>query len=138
MNLSVCRHEIDSVAVVSCRGELDGESAEHLSAELELALDTRPPAVVVDLGGLTFIDSTGVHVVVRKRAASVAVETTVLVVAVTERIRDVFSLTGLAQGVDLHRSIRDALAALLPRPGAGLLPPPRDAVAEPPIQTPRR
>ncbi|WP_226925408.1 STAS domain-containing protein [Georgenia thermotolerans] len=116
MNLSVCRHEVDSVAVVSCRGELDGESAERLSAELELALDARPPAMVVDLGGLTFIDSTGVHVVVRKRAASVAVETTVLVVAVAERIRDVFRLTGLAEGVDLHRSIPDALTSLLPDP----------------------
>jgi anti-anti-sigma factor len=127
MNLSVCRHEVASVAVVSCRGELDGESAEHLSAELELALDARPPAMVVDLGGLTFIDSTGVHVVVRKRAASVAVETTVLVVAPAEPIRDVFRLTGLAEGVDLHRSIRDALASLLPHPPV--------AVAAPPIHT---
>ncbi len=125
MNLSVRRHEVDGVAVLSCRGELDGESAARLSSELELTLDTIPPVVVVDLGGLTFIDSSGVHVVLRKRVADVAVETTVLVVAAAERIREVFALTGLAEGVPLHRSLQEALASLTVHAA--------DAVDAPPI-----
>jgi anti-anti-sigma factor len=130
MNLSVRRHEVDGVAVVRCDGELDGESAARLSSELELALDAIPPVVVVDLCGLTFIDSSGVHVVLRKRVADVAVETTVLVVAAAERIREVFELTALADGVPLHRSLGEALDSLAAHAG--------DAVDAPPIPASRR
>ena len=43
MNLSVHRHEVDGVAVVSCQGELDGESAEQ-PLERARAGARRPPA----------------------------------------------------------------------------------------------
>ncbi len=118
MDLSVCRHMIDGVLVVSARGELDGGTAERLSDELELALDTMPAAIVVNLGDVTFIDSTGVHAVMRKRAAMASLETSLHVVATCDQVRSVFGMTGMADGLPLHRTLADALIAVaVPGPG---------------------
>ncbi|WP_448070828.1 STAS domain-containing protein [Georgenia yuyongxinii] len=111
MNFSVQRHDVAGVPVVSAAGELDGGSVEQLSGAIELALDAMPPAIIVNLEGLTFIDSTGVHAVTRKQDSLVSLETRLLVVAPTEQIRKVFVLTGTADGVPLHRSLDEALAA---------------------------
>lgn len=116
MDLSVCRQLVGDVLVVSAVGELDGGTAERLTDELELALDTMPATIVVNLGDVTFIDSTGVHAVMRKRAAMVSLETSLHVVAASEQVRAVFAMTGLADGMPLHRTLREALAAVAASP----------------------
>ncbi|QDC23581.1 STAS domain-containing protein [Georgenia yuyongxinii] len=142
VNFSVQRREVDGVPVVSAVGELDGGSVELLAGELELALDALPPAIIVDLAGVTFIDSTGVRAVTRKQDSLVSLETRLYVVAPADRIREVFVLTGTADGVPLHRSLDEALvaAAQVPimqatavvRVPAHGLAGPADAVAVPP------
>jgi anti-anti-sigma factor len=52
------------VAVVTVAGELDFPAADDLRAEIASAFDRPPATVTVDLGGLTFIDSTGLSVLV--------------------------------------------------------------------------
>jgi anti-sigma B factor antagonist len=56
--------------VLSVRGELDLASAPDLSRELHIAEGTRPERVIVDLSELEFIDSSGLHELLRahKRA----------------------------------------------------------------------
>lgn len=111
MNLSLCRRAIEGITVLTVSGELDGGCAERLAAEVEDALDGAPTHLVVDLCGVTFIDSSGVRAVLRKRGTTSALETRLHVVVTGER-RKVFDLTGLAAGMPLHATLEDALGAI--------------------------
>lgn len=51
---------VDGRAVVSLAGECDLAAREELTAALLAAVDSAP-VIVVDLAGLRFIDSSGVH-----------------------------------------------------------------------------
>jgi anti-anti-sigma factor len=55
---------IGSAAMVSLHGELDVRYQSQVIAALDRALAGHPSALVADLRGLTFMDSTGVHVLI--------------------------------------------------------------------------
>lgn len=61
---------------IELQGELDIASAPRLVHELEAAEARRPVRIVVDLSGLGFIDSSGLHALLaaQQRAASAAHE----------------------------------------------------------------
>ncbi len=52
-------------AVVAVRGELDMSTAPELSRSLADVLDEHPQRVTLDLGDLSFIDSTGLTLLVK-------------------------------------------------------------------------
>ncbi len=52
-------------ATVELSGELDMSTAPELSRSLAEVLDQQPQQVTLDLGGLAFIDSTGLTLLVR-------------------------------------------------------------------------
>lgn len=111
MHLSLCRRAMEGITVLRVSGELDGGSAELLDDEVESVLDAAPSHLVVDLGDVTFIDSTGVRTVLRKRTSIAALQTQLHVVVGGEA-RKVFDLTGLAVGMPLHPTLDDALGAI--------------------------
>jgi anti-sigma B factor antagonist len=55
---------LDGSVVVRLQGELDMATAPALSRALDTALDTRPTSLVLDLADLTFVDSTGIRVLI--------------------------------------------------------------------------
>jgi anti-anti-sigma factor len=63
-------------ARIALHGEFDIESADAATRALHELLDRRPDAVVLDLSGLDFIDSTGVKFLVdaRDRAHELGVD----------------------------------------------------------------
>ena len=60
----------ERVHVVRADGELDVATAPQLRAALNAAEDADAPAIRLDLSGLTFIDSTGIAVLVEYTARS--------------------------------------------------------------------
>jgi anti-anti-sigma factor len=83
------------------RGELDLEAAPQLAEALESLLATGPAAVVVDLTGTTFLDSSGARQLVRaaRRADSVGVALQVACPADNHPVRLVIDL------LDLHLAV---------------------------------
>lgn len=63
---------LDGSVVVRLQGELDMASAPALSRALDTALDARPNSLALDLRDLTFVDSTGIRVLITacRRAGS--------------------------------------------------------------------
>jgi anti-sigma B factor antagonist len=51
----------DAVLILRLSGEIDLSVQEHLLAMFEEALLGRPPAIIVDLAGLRFLDCSGVR-----------------------------------------------------------------------------
>ena len=56
-----------ATAVVTVTGELDRDTQEPLREALSEALERRPERIVVDCGGLTFCDSTGLNLLLTAR-----------------------------------------------------------------------
>jgi anti-sigma B factor antagonist len=54
----------DDVSIITLRGTLNMPSAPDLRQAIDEALDTGPARVVVDLGGVDFIDSSGLGALV--------------------------------------------------------------------------
>ena len=58
----------DGVPVIAVAGQLDISNASVLEKALEKAAASRPGAIVFELGGLQFMDSAGISVLVRARS----------------------------------------------------------------------
>jgi anti-sigma B factor antagonist len=101
-----CRHE-GRALTVSASGELDLSTAPALDAELRRAVRGSSTAIVVDLRDLAFIDSTGVHVLLRWAGESARCGREFRVIPGSERIQLVFAMTGVLQalGIDDRASL---------------------------------
>lgn len=82
-------------ATVAVSGELDMSTAPQLSQSLAEVLDQHPREVTVDLGGLSFIDSTGLALIVRTSNALRAHEGSLRLVRPTPPVRRVLEIVGL-------------------------------------------
>lgn len=100
--------------IVEVAGDIDLHAAPGLRAELARAIESAPapPRVVVDLGGVPFIDSTGVGVLVGalKKAREAGGE--LAFCGAQKRVRRVFEITGLIGALPLYPARDEALAAL--------------------------
>jgi anti-sigma B factor antagonist len=67
VDLTVDIVDEDGVPVVVVAGELDAHSAPVLDAALDQARAGRPTRVVVDMAGVSFIDSSGLRSLIRAR-----------------------------------------------------------------------
>ncbi len=100
-----------NVALVHCRGRLvAGEDVRVLHAEVErLMRETRQ--VVLHLGEVTSLDSSGLGVIVRLLGALRAARGDLKLANVPERLRQVFQITNLLGVVPMFESHADAVRA---------------------------
>lgn len=114
MSLGVSTEAVAGGWLVEVSGEVDLHTAPQLRAVLGGLVDreTSGEAVVVDLTGVSFIDSTGLgelvgaHKAVRRRGDRLHL------VATNERVARLLTLTGLDDVLDVHRDRFEALAAI--------------------------
>ncbi len=102
-------HE-NHIATVVGRGELDAFAAPEL--ELAFAEVESVPHVLVDLSGVSFMDSTALGCVVRAARACEARSARVRVVLPTGAARRIFEITTLDRALPVADSKRSALADL--------------------------
>lgn len=111
MNFAVEHRAEKDVTVVTVTGEIDVFSSPRLREMLLDVIDNGADHLVVDLGEVTFLDSTGLGVLVgiyhRLRARSGSMT----FVGANDRVRRVFHVTQLTKIFELHDSLEDAVAA---------------------------
>jgi anti-sigma B factor antagonist len=98
-------------AVISVNGELDLASADQLAESARPAVSEGRP-LVLDLSGCTFIDSSGLRLVLHLHHA-VAKNGQAIAVAVADgHVRKLFSLTAIDQSVPVFAALSDAVASI--------------------------
>src|SRR2546430_15509417 len=95
--------------VVSVSGELDIATAGRLGEELERTSERGARRVIVDLVGLTFIDSVALGVLTEEARRLRATGGTCIVVSQDPRILRVFQITGLDRIFRIERSLAEAV-----------------------------
>ena len=101
--------ERQGVPVVCLDGELDLCTAESFRIQLLELLEREPSALVVDLTSTHYIDSSGLHVLLR---AARTLSGRLAVVTPRDRVARIFHATGLSQAISVHRTLPEALQAV--------------------------
>jgi anti-sigma B factor antagonist len=97
-----------TVAWVQPIGELDLDSVHRVEAALEGLRDERCSSVVLDLRGLTFMDSTGLRLVIRWDTAAREGGFRFAIVPGAEVVQRVFRLTGMGDHFTIAEPPRDS------------------------------
>jgi anti-sigma B factor antagonist len=85
------------VTCVAVTGEIDIATADHLRASVSLALSASHHVgeLVIDLGAVTFCDSSGLQALVNARRACSEREIAMILLEPSRRVRDVIKIAGL-------------------------------------------
>ena len=84
--------------LIEAAGELDAASSEQLSAALEAADPDQP--IALDLGGVSFIDSSGLRVIAAALRSAEGDGRPLRVTAASEAVRRIFEITGLQAALE--------------------------------------
>lgn len=93
--LAVCSERDGVLHTISVQGELDLANADVLEHELIRVEGTDALSIVVDLSALTFIDSTGVRLLISAHARSRADSNRLTLLRGPSSVQRVFELTGV-------------------------------------------
>jgi anti-anti-sigma factor len=94
--LTITRSDDSRGVVLALSGELDVISAPDLAVQLGGLAAEACPRVLLDLSGLTFVDSSGVSVLVKAKHEAEANGRRLILRNPTEQVHQVFSVVGLA------------------------------------------
>jgi anti-anti-sigma factor len=94
--------------VLRVLGELDLATASALEHHIEIAWSNDPPALVLDLKELTFMDCRGVRLILQTHERAIAADKSFSLRRVPRHAQRVFDLLGLTEQIpsdDLPRSV---------------------------------
>jgi anti-sigma B factor antagonist len=93
--------------LITVSGEVDLATSPQLDTAVIAAIDSGNSSVVIDLTDVTFMDSSGLGVIVRALKRCREAENDLDLVITNERVLKVFGITGLDQVIPIHASIQD-------------------------------
>ncbi|MBT2212998.1 MULTISPECIES: STAS domain-containing protein [Actinomadura] len=111
MDFAVGHRVEKGVTVVKISGEIDVFTSPRLREALLGIIDDGGVHLVVDLGEVTFLDSTGLGVLVGVYHRLRARDGSMSFMGVNDRVRRVFHVTQLTKIFVLHNSLDEAIAA---------------------------
>jgi anti-sigma B factor antagonist len=100
------------VAVFHLEDEIDLHYAPALRALFQAKINQRCPALVVDLSGVPFIDSTGIAVLLEYLRDASGFGGKFCVAAPTDHVRHVFEIIRLQEALPIFESTAAAIAAM--------------------------
>jgi anti-sigma B factor antagonist len=100
-------------AVVRVEGEIDLDSAGELSEAALAAMQEIGPSLVLDLSGVTFMDSTGLKVLLAVHKRAELAGGRLVLAAPTRSVNRVVSITGFDQTFAVCEDVESALAVLV-------------------------
>ncbi|HET7758399.1 MAG TPA: STAS domain-containing protein [Gaiellaceae bacterium] len=106
----------DRIALVSISGELDLYVENELRAALATAAELGSSALVVDLSGVAFMDSTVCGVLVAEAKRRRREQGQLLLVANGKRVKRVLQVSGIDRFVAVHPTLHSVFQELLLEP----------------------
>jgi anti-sigma B factor antagonist len=103
--------EVGSVTVVAPRGDVDMAVADDLMLRLTQLVDRGRTHLVLDLGAVMYIDSSGLGALVAATKHARAAGGDVRVCALEQDVRALFDITRLDKVLSVHPTRQEAIAA---------------------------
>jgi anti-sigma B factor antagonist len=111
MLLRVETENRDDHVLVTAAGEIDAATADSVANAVSAVLSDGAKRVLLDFTEVTFIDSTGLGVLVKSHRAAEAAEATFAVVHPTPQTRKLIRVLGLDQLLNVYDTHEEALRA---------------------------
>ena len=108
MDLVLSTRQVDDLAIVSVGGEVDLETASQLGDQALDALRDVSPHVLLDLTDVTFMDSTGLKVLLSIQRRADLAGGSFAVAGASRSVRKILTLTGLDQTFTIHETVDEA------------------------------
>lgn len=100
----------DDKLIVLLTGELDHHSAEEVRAKIDDRLDRdKIKKLVMNFSGVTFMDSSGIGVVIGRYKKLLGKDGEICVVEVKDRVKKVFELSGMFKIIKSYNTLEEAL-----------------------------
>ena len=93
--------------VITVSGEVDLATSPDLDTAIIAAIESGTSSVAIDLTDVSFMDSSGLGVIVRGLKRCREADKDLDLVITNERVLKVFGITGLDQVIPIHDSIED-------------------------------
>jgi anti-sigma B factor antagonist len=111
VDLSITRADHGDQTVVHLGGEIDVYTAPLVREKLDEQIQGGRTRLVVDLTDVTFLDSTGLGVLVGRLKLTRTRGGSMRLVGTDDRVLKVFAITGLDKVFEIHPTLDAALAA---------------------------
>ncbi|MEW1648591.1 STAS domain-containing protein [Streptomyces sp. NPDC091219] len=108
--LTVTTTASDGIRVITLTGEIDAETAPALHQALN-AQAAPGPRVVLDMRGVTFLDSSGINALINAYHALTTAGGWLRLAGTTDPVMFVIKLVGLDTALTCHTTLREALTA---------------------------
>ncbi|GGU41955.1 STAS domain-containing protein [Streptomyces coeruleorubidus] len=101
---------VDGIRVVTLRGEIDHAVTEKLTEALLSYGSVTPQRTVVDLSGVTFMDSSGINALIAAHQGMSDAQGWLRIAGAQASVLRVLELVGLDQVIGCHPTVAQALA----------------------------
>ncbi|HEV3270679.1 MAG TPA: STAS domain-containing protein [Candidatus Methylacidiphilales bacterium] len=102
----------ENIPVVSITGDVDLETSPQLREFLKPKSSKKTPLLVLDFGGVNYIDSSGLATLIEYFQAVQGFKGKLALAALSPRVKNVFEIVRLEQIFSLHPDVASALTAL--------------------------
>jgi anti-anti-sigma factor len=109
--LSIDHTTVDGIRVLTLRGEIDHDVTNELTGALLSYNGATPPGTVVELSGLTFMDSSGINALIAAHQAMSDAQGWLRIAGAQASVLRVLQLVGLDQVIGCHPTLEQALTA---------------------------
>lgn len=100
--MEIISKSADRNLLLEFSGEMDHHGARNALRQLEMAVDAAlPKTLVLDMGGVTFMDSSGIALILRAQQRMQLMDGSVLVCNVPQQARRVLDAAGISRLVTI-------------------------------------
>ncbi len=110
MDLTTERNE--NVLSLDVTGRIDGSTAVAFEEAVRNAIDETDRALIMDFGGLDYISSAGLRVILLTAKSLQSQDAKLVLCALSEPIREVFKISGFDKLLPIHDTREEAEASL--------------------------
>lgn len=112
MQLKVDTRREGDLGIMEANGEVDMATAGMVRQAITELIGDGQADLVLDLSQVTFIDSTGLGILVGARKKVAHLDGSFAIVCANPRILRLFKITGLAEAIAIHPTIHDAITSV--------------------------
>jgi anti-sigma B factor antagonist len=92
----------EQTAVILMRGEINQDADAALTAAYAAATEMQPAAITLDFGGVDYINSTGIALIVGLLAKARAAHIPLTAVGLSPHYREIFTITRLSDFIEIQ------------------------------------
>ena len=103
----------DSMATIKLFGEINATAEAELSTAYAEAAQKNPNIIMLDFGGVNYINSTGIALIVGLLAQARATHTSLVVYGLTEHYEEIFRITRLSDFMNIFPDKSSAIEKVI-------------------------